>query len=692
MDSAASSKDCKRKVGKQLLQEQPSTSSTPDEDDEDDYAIDGGDDSTNDYSDSEAETDASVPADSSSNNKRRVSFQSDCDLPGAVSKRLDLGSASAFFNGLTVSPREQRSSSLKAKTRSFSPWRLVSKCFYGSSDSLPLLATDRSVLEKSPSLRRPLDFDYLPNFCRNRPEAIVSDEKQPFLRPSRFSHVPPTIRFYLYGEKVEKPKRAIRRMLRWCHNSLIPKVVRKCLATSHFYIVEEKLFWIGYWGRHLKSSSYRHILPYQKVNHFAGAFHIGRKDRLWGHINRMSIKWGSDHFNLMPFTYVLPKDSRHLKGVLTGPNATYLILKPPASARGAGIKIVHRYQQVPKKTPLIAQHYVDRPFLINGAKFDLRLYVYITSLNPLRIYLYEDGLVRFASLRYSNALSSLSNRFMHLTNYSINKTAHENGASDRPVDKWTLAKLWRYLEERGLDGNKLTQQIVDLILKAIIGCEASMTHHMQQYAACPFTSHELFGFDILLDESLKPWLLEVNISPSLQSGTELDRAVKGPLARDVLNLSGMNIPDKQQISVARLIPHSLPVPSSEESLDYRVKPLEALVTEREKAKREAHVAHFLQTGSVLPSILHDLTSDDVRLLVDMEDEWDRRGRFTRIFPSPGTTRYLKYFDIPKYANLLLDEWMSHYFYMRDSGCRRLESLCRNKFHFAQSPDSTFSDA
>ena len=61
--------------------------------------------------------------------------------------------------------------------------------------------------------------------------------------------------------------------------------------------------------------------------------------------------------------------------------------------------------------------------LISGYKFDLRLYVAVTSYNPLKIYLYEEGLTRFATVRYAGASEQLDNRCMHLTNYSVNKTS-----------------------------------------------------------------------------------------------------------------------------------------------------------------------------------------------------------------------------------------------------------------------------
>jgi tubulin polyglutamylase TTLL4 len=61
------------------------------------------------------------------------------------------------------------------------------------------------------------------------------------------------------------------------------------------------------------------------------------------------------------------------------------------------------------------------PHLINGLKYDLRVYVLVTSYNPLKVYVYNDGLVRFATEPYTVDPKTVNHKFVHLTNFSINK-------------------------------------------------------------------------------------------------------------------------------------------------------------------------------------------------------------------------------------------------------------------------------
>jgi hypothetical protein len=70
----------------------------------------------------------------------------------------------------------------------------------------------------------------------------------------------------------------------------------------------------------------------------------------------------------------------------------------------------------------VISRYIDNPLILSGHKFDFRIYVVVTSFDPLRIYVYREGLVRFASEKYSNeAFKEEKTKFSHLTNYSINK-------------------------------------------------------------------------------------------------------------------------------------------------------------------------------------------------------------------------------------------------------------------------------
>lgn len=57
-------------------------------------------------------------------------------------------------------------------------------------------------------------------------------------------------------------------------------------------------------------------------------------------------------------------------------------------------------QDVKPGEHMVCQQYVSKPFLIDGFKFDLRVYVLVTSCDPLRIFVYDDGLGRFATMKY----------------------------------------------------------------------------------------------------------------------------------------------------------------------------------------------------------------------------------------------------------------------------------------------------
>jgi tubulin polyglutamylase TTLL6/13 len=71
----------------------------------------------------------------------------------------------------------------------------------------------------------------------------------------------------------------------------------------------------------------------------------------------------------------------------------------------------------------VVQKYIANPLLFRGFKFDLRIYVLVISIFPLRVYIYNEGLVRFATEQYILPDSgNLDNHYMHLTNYAINKS------------------------------------------------------------------------------------------------------------------------------------------------------------------------------------------------------------------------------------------------------------------------------
>ena len=92
-----------------------------------------------------------------------------------------------------------------------------------------------------------------------------------------------------------------------------------------------------------------------------------------------------------------------------------------AASCGRGIKVVTSQSRINKREGFLASRYIANPHLINGFKYDLRIYVLVSSFNPLKVYMYNDGLVRFATEKYTNDPKNLSKKYVHLTNFSVNK-------------------------------------------------------------------------------------------------------------------------------------------------------------------------------------------------------------------------------------------------------------------------------
>lgn len=134
---------------------------------------------------------------------------------------------------------------------------------------------------------------------------------------------------------------------------------------------------------------------------------------------------------------------------------------------------------------------------------------------------------------------------MHLTNYSINKFS-SNYSKNEDVNachghKWTIKSLWTYLANRGVRTDGLWEALRSLVLRTILAGENGINSMIRANVESKYSCFELFGFDVILDSDLVPWLLEVNISPSLHSELPLDAHVKAPLVQGVLNTALYNV-------------------------------------------------------------------------------------------------------------------------------------------------------
>lgn len=295
-------------------------------------------------------------------------------------------------------------------------------------------------------------------------------------------------------------------------------------------------------------------------------------------------------------------------------------------------------EQIPSDDQVIVSKYISDPLCIDEHKCDVRLYVVVTSFDPLVIYLYEEGLVRLATVKYDKTVENLWNPCMHLCNYSINKYHLDYikaTESDEDVGhKWTFSALLRHLKSQGNDTTSLMQAIEDVIIKSIFACSQSIVSACKMFVPNQNNCFELYGFDILIDNTLRPWLLEVNLSPSLGIDTPLDTRVKSAMLCDLLTLVG--IPAQG--------PQSPLSQTGSDSKSYRFKG--AGSTLPLPSGRRRYTDMKTTTGYRTSKRLNfGLSAEEIRILKNVRAQHSRRGGFVRIFPTQDSMqRYGQYLD------------------------------------------------
>ncbi|XP_045864949.1 tubulin polyglutamylase TTLL5 isoform X12 [Meles meles] len=431
------------------------------------------------------------------------------------------------------------------------------------------------------------------------------------------------------------------------------RLVRSILTAHGFHEVhpsstDYNLMWTG---SHLKPFLLRTLSEAQKVNHFPRSYELTRKDRLYKNIIRMQHTHGFKAFHILPQTFLLPAEYAEFCNSYSKDRGPWIV-KPVASSRGRGVYLINNPNQISLEENILVSRYINNPLLIDDFKFDVRLYVLVTSYDPLVIYLYEEGLARFATVRYDQGAKNIRNQFMHLTNYSVNKKSGDYVSCDDPEvedygNKWSMSAMLRYLKQEGRDTTALMAHVEDLIIKTIISAELAIATACKTFVPHRSSCFELYGFDVLIDSTLKPWLLEVNLSPSLACDAPLDLKIKASMISDMFTVVGFVCQDPAQRASTRPIYPTFessrrnPFQKPQRPVSAQCQSSDAKLRSRPLSASDAEMKHLVGSarekvpGKLGGSVL-GLSMEEIKVLRRVKEENDRRGGFIRIFPTSET--------------------------------------------------------
>jgi tubulin polyglutamylase TTLL4 len=479
--------------------------------------------------------------------------------------------------------------------------------------------------------------------------AILANPLTAFLQPSLFPRTAPTLRFSLEPIDPPSPLLAVKPYLLWRGKldhkgvlgtfghglDLLDSVVRSAGfepanrdqrelirqgATNHDPVIPH---WIGSWEPGLDFTNNR-LLPYQKVNQTPRRHLLKNKAAMWAGIQAQIVQHGREEFDFIPDTFELPREREALlKAWLLG-NGTAWLAKKASSMKSKHVNLIQNVADIPTKGRWVAQRYVSDPLLIDGRKTELRQLVLTTGGDPLRIYVYDDWIVRLGPANYSAQSTSkchISSAWAHL---NINKCGVAT-SSDSPTlgmdgKAWNRSQLLEHLErEKGVDTTKpMLRRVNDAIVKTVL---ATLRPPSPSLNLNRFNTFQLWGNDLLLDSSgQQPFVLEFNSYPSMGVGTGNWLQLKKEAILATCNTVGFQLPPTLSSEGIDALRAYLNHSQATVAFDPRFYPLLSQLSTKAKQRK------YSQKGKAPPEMLDELTPDDVRLLMQTEDELIRAER------------------------------------------------------------------
>lgn len=273
------------------------------------------------------------------------------------------------------------------------------------------------------------------------------------------------------------------------------------------------------------------------VNRMPGFVSLSKKDMCFELLN----KYRSFHSNLFKFypkSFSLPTEYAKYKKYHKSKPSKVFISKISNSSHGFGCSQIKRASELPETAKLqasskrILQEYIMKPFLMNNLKHDLRVYVAIVSYDPFIAFINEEGLARFCTEDYSepqskkafnrvNTNGKETNEFSHFSNYTLNKCNSNYVQNDECFEinngsKRTFASYFKQLkEEYGYEKEPIWCNIKSICASIMKAYKPYIQYHCKCHF--PFRNGKLFhilGIDIMQDQNMKPYLLEINSNPS----------------------------------------------------------------------------------------------------------------------------------------------------------------------------------